>query len=83
MAGFFRDTTFGELMRLVSRGRLFDYEDNRNEELRERYIQASQEKQWRSSGESGGALEKGQDYVLVDFLEDDPEVRTMSCLMGC
>lgn len=71
MAELFEDTTFGQIVRWVSGGRLFAHRDDWDEELREYYIVGSQEKQRRSSDE----LEKGKDdYVLIDFLDDDPKV---------
>ena len=71
MAELFEDTTFGQIIRWASGGKLFAHRDEWDEELREYYIVGSQEKQRRSSDE----LEKGKDdYVLIDFLDDDPKV---------
>ncbi|KAI6837746.1 multidrug resistance protein-like protein [Hortaea werneckii] len=70
MAELFEDTTFGQILRWASGGRLFAHRDDWDKELREHYIVGSQEKQRRSSDE----LEKGrEDYVLIDFLDDDPK----------
>ncbi|KAI6879113.1 multidrug resistance protein-like protein [Hortaea werneckii] len=70
MAELFEDTTFGQIVRWASGGKLFAHRDDWDEELRQHYIVGSQEKQRRSSDE----LEKGKgDYVLIDFLEDDPK----------
>ncbi|KAI7070919.1 multidrug resistance protein-like protein [Hortaea werneckii] len=70
MAELFEDTTFGQFIRWASGGKLFAHRDDWDEELREYYIVGSQEKQRRSSDE----LEKGKDdYVLIDFLDDDPK----------
>lgn len=71
MAELFEDTTFGQIVRWASGGKLFAHRDDWDEELRQHYIVGSQEKQRRSSDE----LEKGKgDYVLIDFLEDDSKV---------
>lgn len=71
MAELFEDTTFGQILRWASGGKLFAHRDDWDEELREHYVVGSQEKQRRSSDE----LEKGkEDYVLIDSLENDPKV---------
>ena len=70
MPGLFQDTLFGIICRAISGGRLFAYQDDRDENLRHRYLEASQEKET-----SIDDLEKGkpQDYILIEYLEHDPD----------
>jgi DHA1 family multidrug resistance protein-like MFS transporter len=67
MPALFIDTTFGFLMRNISGGRLFKYEDQYNEELREEYFNSGEIKD-----EKNGS--KGK-YKLIEFRENDPDVR--------
>lgn len=70
MPGFFQDTLFGIICRGLSRGRLFAYQDDQDEDLRRRYNEASQDK-----SDSADELEKGkpQNYILIDYREHDPD----------
>ncbi|THV86385.1 multidrug resistance protein-like protein [Aureobasidium pullulans] len=68
----FKDTTFGFLMRNISGGRLFPYEDYHNEELRESWFNAGQIKDEESSDDEEKNGAKGK-YLLIDFLENDPD----------
>lgn len=74
MFQLFEDTTFGQIIRWVSGGKVFAHRDQWDEELRERYVSASQEMQRRDSEELEKG-EKGEDYVLIQFLEGDEKVR--------
>ena len=53
MFALFTDTTFGFLMRNISGGRLFKYEDQYNEELREEYFNSGEVKEEEASAPSG------------------------------
>jgi hypothetical protein len=73
MPALFIDTTFGFLMRNISGGRLFTYEDQYNEELREEYFDSGEIKEEESSDdeEKNGTKVK---YKLIGFRENDPDV---------
>lgn len=77
MRDLFEDTTFGELVRFVTKGRLLDYPENHDEELRERYINGDGDGEEKSRRTSDEEMEKGKDYIMVDFLENDPGVRSL------
>jgi len=68
---FFQDTAFGHLVRFVSRGKLLGWKETTDEDLRLRYIYGDSK---RSSNASSSEMEKGNDYKLIEFLEDDPQV---------
>lgn len=77
----FKDTTFGFLMRNISGGRLFPYEDYYNEELRESWFNAGQIKDEESSDDEEKNGAKGK-YLLIDFLENDPDVSRIGNLLA-
>ncbi|KAG9604030.1 hypothetical protein KCU86_g1752, partial [Aureobasidium melanogenum] len=68
----FVDTTFGFLMRNISGGRLFPYEDTYNAELREEYFNQGDIKEEESSDDEEKNGSKGK-YKLIEFREDDPD----------
>jgi DHA1 family multidrug resistance protein-like MFS transporter len=70
----FTDTTFGFLMRNISGGRLFPYEDQYNEELREEYFNSGDIKEEEASDDEEKNGSKGK-YKLIEFRENDPDVR--------
>lgn len=72
MSSVFQDTLFGICVRFVSRGKWLAWEENHDEDLRMRYIYGDGKSEQDSS--SGDELEKGADYKLIDFLENDPKV---------
>jgi hypothetical protein len=74
MPALFIDTTFGFLMRNISGGRLFKYEDQYNEELREEYFNSGEIKDEESSDDEEKNGSKGK-YKLIEFRENDPDVR--------
>ena len=74
MFALFIDTTFGFLMRNISGGRLFKYEDQYNEELREEYFNSGEIKEEESSDDEENNGAKGK-YKLIEFRENDPDVR--------
>lgn len=69
----FVDTTFGFLMRNISGGRLFPYEDTYNAELREEYFNQGEIKEEESSDDEEKNGAKGK-YKLIEFREGDPDV---------
>jgi DHA1 family multidrug resistance protein-like MFS transporter len=83
MPALFIDTTFGFLMRNISGGRLFTYEDQYNEELREEYLDSGEIKEEESSDdeEKNGTKAK---YKLIGFRENDPDVcRNINSINAC
>jgi DHA1 family multidrug resistance protein-like MFS transporter len=74
MPALFIDTTFGFLMRNISGGRLFKYEDQYNEELREEYFNSGEIKDEEASDDEEKNASKGK-YKLIEFRENDPDVR--------
>jgi DHA1 family multidrug resistance protein-like MFS transporter len=74
MPALFIDTTFGFLMRNISGGRLFKYEDQYNEELREEYFNSGEIKEEEASDDEEKNGSKGK-YKLIEFRENDPDVR--------
>lgn len=70
----FVDTTFGFLMRNISGGRLFPYEDTYNAELREQYFKQGDIKEEEPSDDEEKNGSKGK-YKLIEFMEGDPDVR--------
>lgn len=69
---FFQDTAFGHVVRFVSRGKLLGWQETHDEETRLRYIYGDGK---RPSDASSKEMEKGADYRLIEFLENDPQVR--------
>ena len=79
MNDIFQDTAFGRVVRFVTRGKVFGWEEYREDVDIDRYMKhATQgedpEKDDQSATDSAEA-EKGLDYYLVDWLENDPKVR--------
>lgn len=74
---FFQDTTFGHVVRFISGGRIFSWKENHDEDARLQYIYDSGKPGHDAS--SGGELEKGNEYQLIDFLPDDPQVYCANC----
>ena len=79
MQDLVRETIFGRLVHLVSGGKLFAPAEQRDPSRLQRYILT---KSGSSSGTSVNALdgenidrEKGSDYELIDWIENDPEVQ--------
>jgi hypothetical protein len=73
MFALFTDTTVGFLMRGISGGRLFKYEDQYNEELREEYFNSGEVKEEEASDDEEKNGSKGK-YKLIEFRENDPDV---------
>lgn len=71
---FFQDTAFGHVVRFVSRGKLLEWPENYDEDIRLRYIYGDSNGE-RPSDASSKEMEKGSDYKLIEFLADDPQVR--------
>ncbi|KAK4503370.1 hypothetical protein PRZ48_004285 [Zasmidium cellare] len=67
MPGLFQDTLFGIICRGISRGRLFPYQDDRDEALRSRYLEASERNE--KDLEDG----KIQDFILIEYLDNDAD----------
>ena len=82
MRDLIRETVFGRIVHLVSGGKLFASEEQRDPSRLQRYIVTK-------SGSSSGTSvlpatdvlegekvdqEKGTDYELIDWIENDPEV---------
>jgi DHA1 family multidrug resistance protein-like MFS transporter len=82
MFALFTDTTFGFLMRNISGGRLFKYEDQYNEELREEYFNSGEIKEEESSDDEEKNGSKGK-YKLIEFRENDPDVRRIAIHSMC
>lgn len=68
---FFQDTAIGHVLRFVSRGKILDWPENTDEDLRLKYIYGDGK---RPSDASSDKMEKGEDYKIIDFLENDPQV---------
>lgn len=69
MKSLFKDTLFGTIVNIISRGKLFAHQDTYDEELRQRYLDGPLKQD-----ESSDELEKGGEFTLIEFLEDDPDV---------
>lgn len=67
----FQDTAFGKVLRLVSGGRVLGWQELHDQKLREQYMRHGLKKRSDSSEEE---MEKGNEVVLIDFLDDDPQV---------
>ncbi|KAK4506311.1 hypothetical protein PRZ48_000041 [Zasmidium cellare] len=72
MPEYFQDTLFGFLVRSIPGTRLLSYDDELDEALREEYVETSKKRQLEHGTTDG--LEKGpaEDFVLVDWSDDDP-----------
>lgn len=75
----FQDTLFGACVRFITRGKVLGWEEVHNEELREKYIHSDRNRKQSEAGQSSDdELEKGRDYQLVEFLENDPMVKVIA-----
>ena len=79
MNDIFQDTAFGRVVRFVTRGKVFGWDEYRKDVDIDRYMTHANdipdpEKDDQSSIDPAEA-EKGLDYFLVDWVENDPKVR--------
>jgi hypothetical protein len=78
MFDFFRDTVFGRLVQVASRGHLFSWEEQKDPlKLQGYHITeppSSSETSIDTSINNHGDPEKGKDVQLVDWAANDPEV---------
>ena len=65
---FFTDTLFGFLVRNLSGGRLFPYQDSYDAELRHRFLNGP------VKSDDSSDEEKKDSYKLIEFLEGDEDV---------
>ncbi|KAF2171547.1 hypothetical protein M409DRAFT_63772 [Zasmidium cellare ATCC 36951] len=74
MPGYFQGTLFGFLVRSVPGLRLLPYDDELDEALRKEYVESSKEKQAERRQATAEDFEKNaaEDYVLIDWIENDP-----------
>ena len=82
MRSFFRDTVFGRIANLASGGRAFPEEEQRDRSRLQRYVVKKIPLDSETSTEAGQDNtkaekidpERGNDFQLVDWIENDPEV---------
>ena len=85
MHGLIRETVFGRLVHLASRGKLFPQEEQRDPSRLQRYMMTESAStsetcvQAATDSLEGEKVdtEKGSDFQLVDWIENDPEVRDL------
>lgn len=78
MKSIFKDTIFGLAVNYLSRNRLFAHQDVYDEELRQHYINSCE----KMDASNDDKLEKGEEYILIDFLENDPDVSMVYSVYG-
>lgn len=82
MQDLIRETVLGQVIRLVSRGKLFPPPEQRDPSIVQRYmvgLSTSSSGTLETAAEVAPAVEKmdaerGADFQLVDWIENDPEV---------
>jgi hypothetical protein len=82
MYELFRESFFGRIGHFVSGGKLFLQEEQRDPSRLQRYIvtksasdsDTSVERHTDELNRENATLEKGKDFELIDWLENDPEV---------
>lgn len=83
-----RDSAFGQIVRLVSKGRIFPYAEEKDASLLEKYVNEEKtrdyarrsEERASSEGSESEDPEKGRDKRVIDWYgPDDPEVSRSLC----
>ena len=84
MEDLVRDTAFGHIVRLATRGKTLAYPEESDQALVERYLNSSAkrlpvekdelEKESPERSPSESYVEKGSDFLMIDWLDHDPQV---------
>jgi hypothetical protein len=76
---FLQDTAFGVGLRFLSRGKLLEWKENIDEETQLRYLAQDSR---RSSDAMSPESKEVKGIKLIEFLENDPQVRIQLHLLG-
>lgn len=71
MSYIFQDTSFGRLIRFVTKGRIFSWPEFRDERLLQLYLEADKRKPNKDESDRQSADDK--DYILITWLDKDPQ----------
>ena len=75
MKDLLQDTAFGRLLCFFSRGRYLQFQEYHDKELLDKYLSVGGPQSVESNEAVNAETEKGENFILIDWIENDPAVR--------